>query len=188
MNRIHLWFCRSERWKRRLKAEVLPWALEGVSLEAADVLELGPGPGLTTDFLSNRVRSLTALELDSELARSLGRRIGGSGVRVVNGDATMLPFAGGRFSTVLAFTMLHHVPSPVLQDQLFSEAFRVLKPGGIFLGIDSRASLRMRVFHLWDTMVIIDPDILPRRLESSGFSDVAVSATDRRFRFTARRH
>lgn len=187
MNRIHRWFCRSTAWKKQLETEVLPWALQGVSLQEDDVLELGPGPGLTTDFLRKRVRSLTALELDSKLARSLGRRIGRDGVRVVNGDATRLPFADGRFSTVLAFTMLHHVPCPQLQDKLFGEALRVLRPGGLFVGIDSRASFRMRIFHIGDTMVLIDPNTLPKRLESGGFSDIAVSATDRRFRFTARR-
>ena len=38
--------------------------------------------------------------------------------------------AGREFSSVVSFTMLHHVPTVELQDRLFAEAFRVLRPVG----------------------------------------------------------
>ena len=38
------------------------------------VLEIGPGPGLTTDLLVEHMDCLTAVELDSELARALADR------------------------------------------------------------------------------------------------------------------
>ena len=34
------------------------------------------------------------------------------------GDATKLSFPDGRFSGAVCFSMLHHVPSPELQDRL----------------------------------------------------------------------
>jgi 16S rRNA A1518/A1519 N6-dimethyltransferase RsmA/KsgA/DIM1 with predicted DNA glycosylase/AP lyase activity len=42
---------------------VIPWALDGLD-PGADVLELGPVPGLTTDVLRERTARLTAVELD----------------------------------------------------------------------------------------------------------------------------
>ena len=83
--------------------------------------------------------------------------------------------------------MLHHVPSPALQDQLLREVCRVLKPGGVFAGVDSRQSLRMRVLHIRDTLVPVDPEIFPARLKAAGFEDISVEANDRAFRFRARR-
>src|SRR6516165_7436715 len=50
MNRLHRWYCRSSRWKRTLDNNILPWALSGIQL-GEQVLEVGPGPGLTTDWL-----------------------------------------------------------------------------------------------------------------------------------------
>src|SRR2546429_1555688 len=47
-----------------------------------------------------------------------------SRVEVVQGDATEMPFGDGRFSGVLAFTMLHHVPSRERQDTLLAEVSR----------------------------------------------------------------
>jgi SAM-dependent methyltransferase len=186
MNRLHHWRCRSKGWKQRLEHEILPWSLEGVDL-GGDVLEVGPGPGLTTEWLRRRCRHITCLELDSALARSLRQRLGNENVTVELGDATSMPFRDETFSAVLSFTMLHHVPSSGLQDRLFAEACRVLRPGGIFVGSDSSWSVRMWLYHLADTLVPIDPKRLPDRLRLAGLEDVNVEAHGGRFRFRARR-
>jgi SAM-dependent methyltransferase len=103
------------------------------------------------------------------------------------GDATAMPFRNEMFSVVLSFTMLHHIPSSALQDRLFDEAYRVLKPGGTFAGSDSLRSVWMQIFHFADTMVTFDPGLLPGRLEAAGFIDVGVETSGGRVRFWARR-
>jgi ubiquinone/menaquinone biosynthesis C-methylase UbiE len=118
---------------------------------------------------------------------SLRERLRGSNVEVVTGDATAMPFADEQFSAGVSFTMLHHVPSPELQDKLFHEAWRVLKPGGIFVGSDSRQSLLMRVIHIGDTLVTVDPDAVGARLEAAGFEVLEVEKNSTAFRFHARR-
>jgi SAM-dependent methyltransferase len=165
---------------------LLPWTLQGVDL-GEDVLEVGPGPGVTTDLLRSRVRRLTALEVDGAAAEALQQRLSGTGVRVVPGDGAAMPFADGSFSGVVAFTMLHHVPSPDLQDRLFSEAWRVLRPSGVFAGFDAVGSFLFRLVHLGDTYTPVDPNALESRLQAAGFKDVAVEWTHARFRFRATR-
>jgi len=186
MNRLHRWYCRSGQWKQKLENEVLPWSLRGVDL-GNDVLEVGPGPGLTTDWLRGRHTSLTCIEVDRELARSLGLRTRNSNIRVQCADATSMPYRDATFSGAVSFTMLHHVPSAALQDRLFAEVYRVLTPGGVFAGTDSMRSLRMRIFHVRDTLVLVDPATLPARLGAIGFKDVKVEIRAGRFRFVARR-
>lgn len=186
MNRLHRWYCRSGRWKEKLETEILPWSLNGVEL-GSDVLEIGPGPGLTTDWLRNRCTRLTCLEVDRDLARSLEQRTAGSGVHVDCGDATAMPYPDCSFSSVLLFTVLHHVPSPALQNRLFAEAHRVLKPGGTFAGVDSLPSWRMKIFHIRDTLVAVDPVTVPYRLQAAGFAQIDVQTSNSRFRFLARR-
>src|SRR5215469_2977512 len=109
MNRIHHWLCRSTFWRKALKETVMPWALNGVEL-GDDVLEVGPGPGLTTDLLRLRVPHLTAIEIDTSLAASLASRLRGN-VNVVRGDGTQMPFESARFTGAVSLTMPHHVPS-----------------------------------------------------------------------------
>lgn len=187
MNRIHRYLCRSAAWRKRLEQSILPWALQGVDL-GDDVLEVGPGPGLTTDLLRPRIDRLTALEIDARLAESLQDRLRDTNVNIVEGDATAMPFADHRFSAVVSFTMLHHVRTPSLQDRLLREVYRVLRPGGFFAGVDSRQSLGMRLIHFRDTLVPIDPERFPARLKAVGFTHVLVEANAKSFRFCARRH
>ena len=185
VNWIHNRLCRSQRWRRTVERR-LPWALAHVDL-GANVLELGPGPGVTTDLLRNRVPHLTAIEIDSELADSLAARLQGRNVRVVKGDATKMPFASAQFSGSVCFTMLHHVHTPALQDQLLREVFRVLQPGGAFAGTDSLQSLFMRLIHVRDTLVPIAPDTFADRLQAAGFQVMQIEKNSEAFRFHARR-
>ena len=184
MNRFHNWYCRSSLWRRTLHGSILPWALDGTRL-GDDVLEIGPGPGLTTDVLMHRVPKLTAIEFEPLLAERLRGRLARTNVTIMTGDATEMPFAQDQFSAVVSFTMLHHVPSRDAQDRLLGEAFRVLRPGGIFLGSDSRSSLLFRAAHLFDIMVLVDPDQFGRRLEDAGFEAVHVDSRRKAFRFSA---
>jgi SAM-dependent methyltransferase len=150
-----------------------------------DVLEVGPGPGVTTDLLRGRTKQLTALEVDATAAAVLQKRLDDSGVRVVHGDGAAMPFADGSFSGVVSLTMLHHVPTAALQDRLLTEARRVLRPGGIFAGFDGVGSFLFRLIHLGDTYTPVNPDTLGRRLEAAGFAGVAVERGWARFRFRA---
>jgi SAM-dependent methyltransferase len=184
MHWFHRHVCQSARWRRRLEEDLLPWALQGVEL-GDDVLEIGPGPGLTTELLQVRTRRLTALEVDAAAAAALEKRL--AGVSVVHGDAAVMPFVDSSFSAVAAFTMLHHVPTPALQDRLLVEARRVLRPGGTFAGFDGVSSLLFRLVHLRDTYNPVNPDTFGRRLTAAGFTDVAVEPSSARFRFRARR-
>ena len=183
MNVVHRYYCRSARWAAHL-ARLLPWATEGVPLAGTRVLELGSGPGQTTDWLVPRVGSLTALEHDPADAAALSASR--PDVQALHGDATAMPFPDGSFDVVVCFTMLHHVPTPALQDRLFTEARRVLRPGGSFAGSDSRWGPLFAAAHLGDVMTLVNPQSLPERLRHAGFTDVGCEIARRAFRFRAR--
>jgi ubiquinone/menaquinone biosynthesis C-methylase UbiE len=187
MNLLHRWICRSAYWKKTVTEQIVPWVLEEIDL-GADVLEIGPGPGLTTVLLRDRCTHLTALEVDAKMADSLQRRLGNGRVSVVHGDGTSMPFPDSSFSGAVAFTMLHHVPSVALQDRLLREVARVLKPGAVFAGTDSLASTKLRIVHIGDTYVPVDPSSSAERLQSAGFGNIEVDRRDTRFRFRARLH
>ncbi len=177
MNRQHLEYCASDEWREALQNWVLPYALADARL-GDDVLEVGPGPGLTTDLLRQELPRLTAVELDDDLAAALEARLGGTNVEVVRADATAMPFEDGRFSGAVSFTMLHHVPSGDLQDRLFAEVARVLRPGAVFVASDSLPSEELAGFHVDDVYNPIDPATVADRLTRAGFSDVEVRSND----------
>ncbi|HEY6490040.1 MAG TPA: class I SAM-dependent methyltransferase [Terracidiphilus sp.] len=185
MNFVHRMLCSSSRWKQVMREHVLPWSLGGIEL-GDEVLEIGPGYGAGTDVLQQRVRHLTCMESDGALAAGLRRKVNGN-VEVRHEDATASLLPGASFDSVVCFTMLHHVGSTELQNRLFLAVFRLLRPGGIWAGTDSLKSRFMTLIHLFDTLVLVDPETLPQRLTEAGFEGVRVDVNPYAFRFRARK-
>ena len=146
-----------------------------------------PARVLPLIFLRERVGNLTCVEIDRGFAASLASRLEGGNVTVLNEDATAMSLQDASFDGAVCFTMLHHVQSAELQDRLLREVARVLRPGGVFAGVDSLYSRSFRLIHLFDTMVVVDPNTFPDRLKAAGFEDVRVEVNPQAFRFRARR-
>ena len=70
--------------------------------------------------------------------------------------------------------MLHHVPTVAMQDQLFGEIARVLRPGAALVASDSLASDELAAHHVGDTYNPVDPVSLPDRLAAAGFERIDV--------------
>jgi SAM-dependent methyltransferase len=83
------------------------------------------------------------------------------------------------------FTMLHHVPSADLQDQLLAEVRRVLRPGGLLAGTDSPETPSRRELHEGDVYLPVDPAGLADRLLAAGFATAIVEEGEQSFRFRA---
>jgi SAM-dependent methyltransferase len=83
--------------------------------------------------------------------------------------------------------MLHHVPSTGLQDRLFAEAARVLRPGAPFVAVDGLESDDIREFHDGDTYQPIDPSTLEARLTAAGLRQIQVRVGDYGWAALARR-
>lgn len=166
--------CGSDEWREMIRDVILPWALGDTDL-GDDVLEVGPGYGATTDVLSVAVPRVTSVEIDEKLAAMLVDRFADvPTVEIVNADATSLSHPDQRFTGAACFTMLHHVPTVALQDQLFGEIARVLRPGAALVASDSLGNDELAAHHVGDTYNPVDPASLPDRLAAAGFERIDV--------------
>jgi ubiquinone/menaquinone biosynthesis C-methylase UbiE len=173
MNKNHAQLMPSPEWAAHIQDEVLPLATAGVDL-GKDLLELGPGPGAATEWLRQRVTRLVAIEHEEDAAALLAERYAGTNVEVVSGSAASVGFPDSSFDTVATFTMLHHVPTRALQDRILAEAFRVLRPGGAFIGSDSLGSDGLHQFHEGDTYNPVEPSSFLVRLQTVGFTAITL--------------
>jgi SAM-dependent methyltransferase len=186
MNQGHIEVLSSPRWAEMLRNDMLPWVKAEADL-GDDLLEIGPGPGLTTDLLRELSAHVTAVEVDPDLAAKLATRLAGTNVDVINGNAEHTGFPDGRFSAVACFAVLHHVDSVEVQDRIFGEILRVMRPGGFLVGSDGYDNEGTRRAHEDDLFVPMDPEALPERLRSIGFSDVGIHHGEYDFRLRARK-
>ncbi len=112
--------------------------LEAARLEGGErVLDLGCGPGHTALAFAERAGEVVGLDLSAsmlELARDAARRRGLSNLRFERGDAERLPFDDAEFDVVTTRYSAHRYPQPL---SALGEAARVLRPGGVFLLLDS---------------------------------------------------
>jgi len=177
VNTFHLEFCASPQWRQIVEETILPRALDGVDF-GPTVLEIGPGPGFTTDVLKTRVAHLTAVEVDPDLAHALATRLAGTNVDVVLGDAGALTFADDHFSGAASFNMLHHIEADETQKAVFRELARVLKPGATLVAVDGIENDDTRAFHVDDVYNPIDPDDVRRWVAEAGFSAIEVAVYD----------
>ena len=187
MNQSHLTYLASPEWAQALRTDLLPWLVETADL-GDDVLEIGPGPGLTTDLLLPLTARVTAIEIDLRLATELGARLQGTHAEIIHGDATNVDLPADRFSAATCFSMLHHMDSPQAQDRLLARLHHVLRPGAALLGIDSVDGEMIRQAHIDDTYVPVDPATFGRRLHRAGFTGATVTRPNEyQFRFSARK-
>ncbi len=185
MNQSHLTYLASPAWAEALRTELLPWLREAAEL-GDDILEIGPGPGLTTDLLLELAPRVTAVEVDPDLAAGLRERLRGTHAEIIHGSALDVDLPTARFSAATCFAMLHHMESPEAQDRLFARLHAALRPGATLLGTDSLDTPLIRKGHIDDTFTPVPPETLLTRLQSAGFTTPTLTlAGEHTFRFTA---
>ena len=173
MNENHAKLCSSPEWAAHIQNQILPDLTGGIDL-GEEMLEIGPGPGAATEWLRHKVRRLTAVEVDEAAAGLLADRYSGTSVDIVVGSGTELRYSDCSFDSVGSFTMLHHVPTLAMQNKIFSESFRVLRPGGVLIGSDSLPGNDLHHFHADDTYNPVEPASVLGRLQTVGFDKITI--------------
>ena len=94
----------------------------------ARVLELGCGTGLYSQHIQSVGVTLHGVDFSAGQLRQMERR--GLAMLLVQGDILKLPYRDASFDAVTSFQVLPHFPGQEVK--FFQEAYRVLKPGGVF--------------------------------------------------------
>lgn len=157
--------------------EALIDAVWGEDMSGLTVADIGSASGVSAALFAARGAKVLGIEIAPELvaqARELWRdyeeRID---FRV--GDAEHLDLPDASIDAVFFGGVLHHIP---LLDQVYAEAYRVLKPGGKFIAIEPNRLDFMELIE-WGVADLrgkltpneypIDPLAMRQELKSAGF-------------------
>jgi ubiquinone/menaquinone biosynthesis C-methylase UbiE len=104
---------------------------ENFDLEGKEkVLEVGCGRGFYLKTLKTIWPNLdiTGIDINQKYLDIARKFLGNSDVKLINGDATRLPFKDNSFDRIIATEILEHIPD---DKKAIAEMYRVLKPDGI---------------------------------------------------------
>lgn len=168
-------FCRSAPWRSFANRVVLPRALRGVE-PTGRLLEIGAGSGSMAEAIARRWPELdvVATDVDPVMVESARQRLAACpNATAWPADTTALPFDDAEFDVVASFLMLHHV---VDWTAALSEAARVLRPGGTFVGYDLDRTRFATLIHWADRSPyrLIAHDELAPALRSAGLTVVDI--------------
>jgi malonyl-CoA O-methyltransferase len=97
-------------------------------IAGSDIVEIGCGTGLNTEWLATQAASITALDFSEEMLRHAATRVQVPKARLIQHDVrTAWPLADDAADVIVAMLVLEHVE--YLQS-VFAEAARVLRPNG----------------------------------------------------------
>ncbi len=125
-------FRHSERRRIQLIAKMVP------DTGVRTVLDIGCGNGELSELLARRGMRVISTDIGFDNIRRASAIVNsrldsgrtGSPVRFIQGDVYRLPYKNGSFDAVIASEIIEHLEYP---PDAFSEAARVLRPGGFFV-------------------------------------------------------
>jgi ubiquinone/menaquinone biosynthesis C-methylase UbiE len=121
-------FC-GEHEKKPLDREILCRFSQEVGGKKP-IWDFGCGPGQTTQYLKNLGVEISGLDLSGKLIEQA--KIFHPGIAFRNGNILELEFKSASIAGIVAFYAIVHFTKNQLR-KAFSEIFRVLQPGGVFL-------------------------------------------------------
>ena len=142
------------------------------------ILDCGCGGGRNVAELLKRYPQAEVTGLDySEVSVKKSQEVNADAVqngrcRIVQGDVSALPFVDASFDLVSAFETVYFWPGP---DRSFSEVFRVLRTGGVFMVVNE-ADGKNKADEKWTTIIdgmkIYGKEELERYLREAGFTRI----------------
>lgn len=149
-------------WKKEARTLGAMGLQEGMS-----VVELGSGPGFTTEQLCQLLPNslLTCVEMDAlmiEQARHYLKESAGDRVTFIEASVTNTGLPDNQFDFAIARLLFQHLSQPVIAAQ---EIKRILKPGGKLVIIDTDA----------DIYGLLDPPTPAFRLATDKFSQASAA-------------
>ena len=133
LERQHWWFVAREKIISNYLKKIIDDKI--LKQENLKILNVGCGPGRSSQYLSS-FGEVTSIEYDKDCCEFASER---TGLQIINGSITELPFQDEMFDLVCAFDVIEHVED----DQLaVSEMKRVAKKEGvIFITVPTFMSL-----------------------------------------------
>ena len=101
-------------------------------LKKDSALEIGCGMGRVSEFLADDFDSVYGVDISGKMIEEAKKRLSHNKYHFFEGDGMILPINSGSINLIISHAVFQHMPNYDVVQSNFREAFRVLKPGGLF--------------------------------------------------------
>ena len=165
-----------EHEKKPMDQEVLCRFARAI-YDQGPVLDLGCGPGQTTRYLKDLGVDISGMDLSEKLLQQA--RTIHPGITFRKGDILDLDLTDDSIAGVVSFYTICHFTTKQVK-KAFNEAFRVLRPGGLFL---LTYHLGDQTIHLKEFLgmeididfMLFPSDLIREHLSDSGFEKIEIT-------------
>ncbi|HEY9804687.1 MAG TPA: bifunctional 2-polyprenyl-6-hydroxyphenol methylase/3-demethylubiquinol 3-O-methyltransferase UbiG [Leptolyngbyaceae cyanobacterium] len=161
------------------------------SWQGIQVLDIGCGGGLACEFLAQQGASVYGFDLSFNSIKTAQEHARKNYLEISynQGVAESLPFNNEQFDVILCCDVLEHVND---WHQVISEAYRVLKPRGLFLFDTINRTFKSKLIMIWfleyifhqlpqglhDWNKFIKPNELNDRMQNIEFKNIVIKGFD----------
>lgn len=140
------------------------------------VWEFGCGPGHTAAYLQNLGMEISGMDLSEKILAQA--RTYHPGINFMKGNILQPDFGNNSIAGIIAFYAIVHFTEEQV-DLAFSEIFRILKPGGLFLFTYHTGTETIRISEFLGRKVDIDfmfftGDFISGSLKKNGFDNIEI--------------
>jgi len=139
------------------------------------IADMGGGTGLISQWLHNKCDRIVVVDT----SRSMLRKVKEKELRLIQADASSIPFRDNMFDTVILVNTLHHI-NKSLHQLVINECYRILQnQGKIFIiEVCYADTLATKTFVTIERLAVgqtffISPDGLINFLQNAGFHQVS---------------
>lgn len=154
------------------------------------ILDLGCGTGVDDRLILRQYPHVNIVGVDPDKDAIAIAKRNSQNIKYVIGYATNLPFENNRFDIVISTLVFHHLPTESKKEAM-KEAYRVLKPGGLFLLTDlGKSKNKFWALLSWISLLEEGKDNIegkiPLFMTEAGFKNVEIIDEPRRNVFTTK--
>lgn len=96
-------------------------------------VEIGCGSGRMTEFIAPSFEEVWGIDISGEMIRLAKERLKDfKNIRFIETDGATIPIQSNKADVVFSYLVFQHMKDKAIVEKNFSEAYRVLKPEGLF--------------------------------------------------------
>ena len=127
-SRPQMYDFKSREQKAKKYLRILEDYLDPKEMRKLTVFDIGSSTGIIDNILSMRFKKVVGGDIDKRAVEFAKQNFKRNNLRFRVEDAMKLSYKNSSFDIVICAQVYEHVPS---EEKLFSEIYRILKPGGI---------------------------------------------------------